>query len=93
MSIKLSFLIILFLSVLNININFFLFKISLKRFILKAFSFDFFLIINLKNRIMITNNVINKNNKLLNINILLLLYSHYLNINNILFLIISKTIL
>ena len=76
-----------------INIDFFLFKICLKLFILKLFSFNSFLIINLKNRIIITNNVFNKNDKFLNIDVLLLLYLYRLNINNILSLNISRIIL
>ena len=84
-SIKSNFLIIFSLNVLNVNIDFFLFEMFLKWFILKLFLFDSFLIINLKSRIMIINNVFNKNNKFSNVNILLSLYLHRLNINNILF--------
>ena len=65
----------------------------LKIFISKLFLFNSFLTINLKDRIIIINNVFNKNDKFLNVNILLLLYLYRLNINNILFLNISKTTL
>ena len=82
-----------FLNILNVNVNRFLFKISLKRFILKLFSFDLFLIINLKDRIIIINDIINKNHKFSIIYILLSLYLYRLNINNILFLSISRTTL
>ena len=82
-----------FLNILNVNVNRFLFKISLKRFILKLFSFDLFLIINLKDRIIIINDIINKNHKFSIIYILLSLYLYRLNINNILSLSISRTTL
>ena len=65
----------------------------LKQFISKLFSFDFFLIMNLKDREMIINNVVDKNDVFLNVNILLLLCLYRLNINNILFLNISRTTL
>ena len=74
---RLNLLIIFFLNVLNVNIDFFLFKMFLKWFISKLFLFDLFLIINLKSRIIIINNVFNKNDKFLNVNILLLLYLYY----------------
>ena len=72
---------------------FFLFKIFLKRFKLKLFSFDSFLIINLKNRIMIIKKIDDKIFFFLNINILLSLYLYFLKINIILFLSILETIL
>ena len=80
-----------FLNILNVNIDLFLFEMFLKWFISKLSLFDLFSIINLKDRIIITNNVFNKNDKFSNVDILLLLYSHYLNINNILFFNISNT--
>ena len=64
----------------------------LKIFISKLFLFNSFLTINLKDRIIIINNVFNKNDKFLNANVLLSLYSHRLNINKILFLNILSTI-
>ena len=64
-----------------------------KYFISKLFLFNLFLIINLKDYIIIINNVFNKNDKFLNVNILLLLYLYYLNINNILFFNILNIIL
>ena len=66
---------------------------SLKLFTLKLFLFNLFLTINLKNYIIIINNIFKKINRFLNANILLLLYSHRLNINNILSLNISNTTL
>ena len=66
---------------------------SLKLFILKLFLFNLFLTINLKNYIIIINNIFKKIDRFLNANILLLLYSHRLNINNILSLNISNTTL
>ena len=90
---KLNFLIIFSLNVLRININFFLFEMFLKRFISKLFSFDSFLIINLRNRIIIISEVINKKKRFFDINILLLSYSYYSKMNNILFLNILKTTL
>ena len=66
---------------------------SLKWFISKLFLFDLFLTINLKDYIIIINNVFDKNDKFLNINILLLLYLYRSNINNILFFNISNTTL
>ena len=48
---------------------------------------------NLKDRIIITDDVFDKNDKFSNIDVLLSLYSHYSNINNILSFNISNTIL
>ena len=62
-----------------------------KEFISKLFSFNLFLIINLRDRITI-NEIVDKNKRFFDIDILLLLYSHRLKINNILFLSILKTI-
>ena len=72
---------------------FYLFKTFFEKFILKLFLFNLLLAINLKNRIIIINKIINKSERFFNINILLSLYSHHLKINNILFLNILKTIL
>ena len=63
-----------------------------KKFISKLFSFNLFLIINLKGRVMIINEIINKKERTFNVNILLLLYLYRLKTNNILFLSVSKTI-
>ena len=63
-----------------------------ERFISKLFSFNSFLVVNLKNRV-ITNEVIGKKERFFYIDTLLLLCSHRLKINNILSLSISKTIL
>ena len=90
---KLNFLIIFSLNVLNVDINFFLFKMSFKEFISKLFSFNSFLIINLKDHIIIINEIIDKKKRFFDINILLLLYLYRLKTNNILFLNILKTIL
>ena len=80
------------MSVLKININFFLFKMFFKE-LSKLFSFNSFLTINLRDHIMITNEIIDKKKRSFDINILLLLYSHRLKTNNILFLNILKTTL
>ena len=63
-----------------------------KGFILKLFSFNSFLTINLKDRVT-ADEVIDKNEKFFDIDILLSLYSHRSKTNNILFLNISKTTL
>ena len=55
------------------------------------FSFNLFLIINLKEYIIIINEIINKNKRFFNNDILLLLYLYRLKINNNLFFNISKT--
>ena len=89
---KLDFLIIFFLSVLKINVDFFLFKTFFEKSISKLFSFNLFLVISLKSRIIIINEVIDKNKRFFDINILLLLYLYRLKTNNILFLSILKTI-
>ena len=89
---RLNFLIIFSLNALKVDIDFFLFKIFFERFISKLFSFDLFLIINLRGRVII-NEVIDKNKKSFDIDILLLLYLHYSETNNILFLNMLKTIL
>ena len=60
-------------------------------FISKLFSFDSFLTIGLKGRI-IVNEVIDKNERFFDIDILLSLYLYRLKTNNILSLSISKTI-
>ena len=62
-------------------------------FILKLFSSDSFLIIDLKDRIIITNEIIDKKEKSFNVNTLLLLCLYRLKTNNILFLNISRTTL
>ena len=64
---------------------------SFEEFISKLFSFDSFLTINLRDRV-IADEIIDKNERFFDIDILLLLYSYYLKINNILSLSISKTI-
>ena len=64
-----------------------------EKFISKLSSFNSFLAINLKNRIITINEIIGKNERFFDINILLSLYSHYSKTNNILFLSILKTIL
>ena len=89
---KSDLLIIFFLNISKINIVFFLFKMFFKEFISKLSSFNSFLIISLKDYIII-NEIIDKNEKFFDIDILLLLYSHRLKTNNILSLNISKTIL
>ena len=89
---KLNFLIIFSLNVLKINVIFFLFKMSFEEFISKLFSFDSFLIIDLKDRVTI-NEIIDKNERFFDIDILLLLYLYRLKINNILSLNMLKTIL
>ena len=86
-----DFLIIFSLNVLKVNIILFLFEVSFKEFISKLSSFDSFLIISLKSRV-ITNKIINKNERFFDINTLLSLYSHYLKTNNILSLSILRTI-
>ena len=53
---RLNFLIIFFLSILNVNIDFFLFKI----FLSKLFSFDLFLIIDFENNVTTTSEIIDK---------------------------------
>ena len=80
-----------FLNVLRVNVIFYLFKMFFEKFISKLFSFDLFLTINLKNRVII-NEIIDKNEKFFDVDILLLLCSHRSKINNILFLNMSKTI-
>ena len=62
-----------------------------KKFISKLFSFNSFLIINLKSYIII-NEGIDKNERFFDIDILLLLCLYRLKTNNILFLSILKTI-
>ena len=89
---KLSFLIIFFLNVLKIDVDFYLFKVFFERFISKLFSFDSFLIINLRDRVII-NEIIDKNERFFDIDISLSSYLYRLKTNNILFLNISKMIL
>ena len=60
--------------------------------ILKSSSFDLYFIINLKKRVLTTNEIINKNERFFDNDILLLLYLYRLKINNILFFSILKTI-
>ena len=57
---------------------------SFEKFISKLFSFDLFLIINLKNRVII-NEIINKNERFFNVDILLSLCSHRLKIKTFCF--------
>ena len=90
---KLDSLIISFLNVLKINVDFFLFEMSFKKFISKLFSFNLFLTISLKSYITTINEINDKNERFFDINILLSLYSHRSKINNILFLNILKTTL
>ena len=90
---RLNFLIIFFLSVLNVDIDLFLFEMSLKWCVSKLFSFDSFLIIDLEDRVMITNNVFDRNDKSLDVNILLSSCLYYLNTNNTLSFNISNIIL
>ena len=90
---KSNSLIILFLNILKVNVNFYLFKMFFKRFISKIFLSDSFLTIDLKDHMTIINKVINKNERFFNVNILLLSYLYRLKTNNILFLNISKTTL
>ena len=71
----------------------FLFEMFFDNLISKIFSFDLFLIINIKERIMIINEIINKNKRFFNNDILLLLYLYRLKINIILLFNILKTIL
>ena len=85
-------MIIFSLNAFKVNVDFYLFKMFFKEFISKLFSFDLFIIISLKDRIMIINEIINKNKRFFDINILLLLCLYRLKINNILFLNILKTI-
>ena len=59
----------------------------------KLSSFDLFLIINLKKRVITIIEIINKNKRFFNNNILLLLYLYCLKINNSLFFNILKTTL
>ena len=68
---KLNFLIFISLNTLKINVNLFLFKMSFEKFILKLFSFDLFLIINLRSRIITINKIIDKNERFFDVNILL----------------------
>ena len=75
---KLNFLIIFSLSVLRVNIDFFLFEISFKKFISKLFLFNSFLIIHLKDYTMIINKIIDKKKRFFDINILLLSYLYRL---------------
>ena len=76
-----DFLIIFSINILKVNVVLFLFKMFFKKFISKLFSFDSFLIINLKDRV-IVNKVIDKNEKFFDVNILLLLCLYYSKINN-----------
>ena len=80
------------MNVLNVDVDFFLFEVFLKWFISKLFLFDSFLIINLGDRIITTDDVFDKNDRFSNADVLLSLYSHRLNINNILFFNISSII-
>ena len=61
--------------------------------ILKSSSFDLFVIISLKKRIIIINEIIDKNERFFNNDVLLLLYLYRFEINNNLFFNILKTIL
>ena len=79
-----GFLIIFSLNVLRVEIDLFLFKVFFEWFISKLFSFDSFLIIGLKGRVMIIDEVVGKNERSFGVNILLSLCSHRLKINNIL---------
>ena len=64
------------MNALKVGVN--LFLISFEEFISKLFSFDLFLTINLKDRIITINKVINKNERFFDIKILLLSYLHRL---------------
>ena len=90
---KSDFLIIFSLSILKVDVDFFLFKMFFKRFISKLFSSDSFLAINLKDYIIIINEVIDKKERSFDVNILLLSYLYRSKMNNILFLSILKKIL
>ena len=62
-----------FFNILRVNINFFLFKMFFEEFISKLFSFNSFLIIDLRDCVIIINKVIDKKEKFFDVNILLLL--------------------
>ena len=68
---RLDFWIFFFLNVLKVDINLFLFETSFKWFISKLFSFESFLIVSLKDRVITINEVIDKNERFFDINILL----------------------
>ena len=63
---------------------------SFEKFISELFSFDLFLIISLRNRVIITDEIIDKNEKFFDIEILLSSFSHCLKTNNILSFRISR---
>ena len=64
---------------------------SFKEFISKLFSFNSFLIIDLRDCVATINEIVDKKDKFFNVDILLLSYLYYSKINNILFLSILKT--
>ena len=88
--IRSDFLIFISLNALKINVN--LFLMSFEKFISKLFSFNLFLVIDLRDYIIIINKVIDKNERFFDVNILLLLYLYRLKINNILSFLILKII-
>ena len=90
---KLKYKFFFFFNILKIDVDLFLFKAFFKNLISKLSSFDSFSTINLKKRILITNEIINRSKKFFNNDILLLSYLYRLKINNILFFNIVKTIL
>ena len=76
------------MNALRVDIDFFL--LSFEKFISELFSFDLFLTINVRDRIIIINEIIDKNKRLFDAKILLLSYLYYLKINNVLSFRISK---
>ena len=65
------------MNVLRIDIDFFLFKMFFEE-LSKLFSSDLSLIISLKNRVVTTDEVVDKKEKSFDVDILLLLFSYYL---------------